>query len=211
MTPEDRELKEKACMDEAAKLMTTYWSLEEHVLRLENSNSSSGSNDQGITARVKLTKGIFCSRVNNVISRLTQLLVSLTSAINNAKPGSEVTLGRSWDLKDSTERSIMKLQRQIKRWEKRIIRAGIKLSPVKNKVLDMGRKEIEIKKKSDKGIVNTHPVTRWSGRPDETGKFGYQTPTKVKLQGPADPLRPHAKYGSKNLLHPYSEHNNTDT
>ena len=45
MTPEDRELKEKACMNEAAKLMTTYRSLEEHVLRLENSDSNSGPND----------------------------------------------------------------------------------------------------------------------------------------------------------------------
>ena len=95
MTPEDRELKERACMDEAAKLMTTYRSLEEHVLRLENSDSSSGSNDQGIAARVKLAKGTFCSQVNNVISRLTQLLISLTSVINNTKPGTEVTLGRS--------------------------------------------------------------------------------------------------------------------
>ena len=143
MAPEDRELKEKACMDEATKLMTTYRSLEEHVTRLENSNSSSGSNDQGITARVKLARGTFCSRVNNVISRLTQLLVSLTGAINNTKPGNEVTLGRSWDLKDSTERSIVKLQRQIKRWEKRIIRAGIKLSPDKSKVPNMGGKVIE--------------------------------------------------------------------
>ena len=45
MTPEDRELKEKACMDEATNLMTTYRSLEEHVMRLENSDSSSGSNN----------------------------------------------------------------------------------------------------------------------------------------------------------------------
>ena len=142
MTPEDREIKENACVSQVTKLMTTYQSLEEHVLRLENSDSSSGSNDQGIAARVKLAKGTFCSRVNNVISRLTQLLVPLTSVINNAKPGSEVTLGRSWDLKDSTERSIMKLQRQIKRWEKRIIRTGIKLSPDKSKVPDMGGKKI---------------------------------------------------------------------
>ena len=177
-------------MDEATKLMTTYRSLEEHVLRLENSDSSSGSNDQGIAARVKLAKGTFCSRVNNVISRLTQLLVSLTSAINNAKPGSEVTLGRSWDLKDSTERSIMKLQRQIKRWEKRIIRAGIKLSPDKSKIPNMGGKEIENKKKSDKETVNVQPVTWWPGQPDKTGKSGYQAPTKIELQGPPSPTSP---------------------
>ena len=163
MTPEDREIKENACVNEATKLMTTYRSLEEHVLRLENSDSSSGSNQQGIAARVKLAKGTFCSRVNNVIDRLTQLLISLTSVINNTTPGSEVTLGRSYDLKDSIERNIMKLQKQIKRWEKRIIRAGVKLSPDKSKVPNMGGKEIENKKKNDKETVNVQPVTRWPG------------------------------------------------
>ena len=191
--------------------MFTYQSLEEHVLRLENSDSSSGSNQQGIAARVKLGKGTFCSRVNNVIDRLTQLLISLTSVINNTTPGSEVTLGRSCDLKDSVKRNIMKLQKQIKRWEKRIIRAGVKLSPDKNKVPNMGGKEIENKKKSDKETVNVQPVTRWPGQPDKTGKFGYQAPTKVELQGPADPPCPHAECGSRNLLQPSSEHNNSDT
>ena len=90
--------------------MTTYQSLEEHVLRLENSVSSSGSNQQGIAARVKLAKGAFCSRVNNVIDRLTQLLISITSVINNTTPGSEITLGRSCDMKDSIEWNIMKLK-----------------------------------------------------------------------------------------------------
>ena len=60
MTPEDRELKEKACIDEAASLMTTYWSLEEHVMRLENPDSSSGSNNQDLATRVKLARGTFC-------------------------------------------------------------------------------------------------------------------------------------------------------
>ena len=169
ITPEDHELKENACVNEATKLMNTYRSLEEHVLRLENSDSSSESNEQGIAARVKLAKGTFCSRVNNVINRLTQLLISLTSIINSTRHGSEVTLGRSWDLKDSLKRSIMKLQKQKKRWEKRIVRAGIKLSPDKSKIPDMGGKEIENKKKSDKEIVNAQPVTRWSGQPDKTG------------------------------------------
>ena len=71
MTPEDRELKENACVSEVTKLMTTYQSLEEHVLRLENSVPGSEANQQGIAARVKLAKGAFCSRVNNVIDRLT--------------------------------------------------------------------------------------------------------------------------------------------
>ena len=115
MTPEDRELKEKACIDEAASLMTTYRSLEEHVMRLENPDSSSGSNNQDLATRVKLARGAFCSRVNNVINMLTQHLVALTNTINGTNPENEIILGRSWDLKDSAERSIEKLQRQIKR------------------------------------------------------------------------------------------------
>ena len=75
MTPEDREIKENACVSEVTKLMSTYQSLEEHVLRLENSVPGSIASQQGIAARVKLAKGAFCSRVNNVIDRLTQLLI----------------------------------------------------------------------------------------------------------------------------------------
>ena len=197
-------------MDEATSLMTTYQSLEEHVMRLENPDSSSGSNNQDLATRVKLARGAFCSRVNNVISMLTQHLVALTNTINDTKPGNEVILGRSWDLKDSAERSIEKLQRQIRRWEKQIFRAGINLSPVRNKILDMGKKKTEVKRKSDKEIVNTDLVTKWSGQPDETGKSGGQTPIKIKLKRLASPLRPHAIYGNSRPLHPTSEHNPAD-
>ena len=110
MTPEDREIKENGCVSEVTKLMSTYQSLEEHVLRLENSVSGSESNQQGIAARVKLAKGAFCSRVNNVIDRLTQLLISLTSVINDTTTGSETTLVKSHDMKDSIERNILKLK-----------------------------------------------------------------------------------------------------
>ena len=61
MTPEDCEIKENACVSEVTKLMSTYQSLEEHVLRLENSVPGSEANQQGIAARVKLAKGAFCS------------------------------------------------------------------------------------------------------------------------------------------------------
>merc|ERR1712243_442908 len=121
--------------------MTTYRSLKEHVMRLENPDSSSGSDNQDLATRVKIARGAFCSRVNNVVSMLTQHLVALNNTINDTKPESKVVLGRSWDLKDSAERSIEKLQRQLRRWEKRISRAGINLSPVKNAILDMGKKE----------------------------------------------------------------------
>ena len=61
MTPEDRETKENACVSEVTKLMSTYQSLEEHVLMLENSVPESVTHQQGIAARVKLAKGVFCS------------------------------------------------------------------------------------------------------------------------------------------------------
>ena len=91
------------------------------------------------------------------------------------------------------------------------MRAGIKLSPNKSKIPDMGGKEIENKKRSDKETVNVQPVTRWPGRPDKTGKFGHQAPTKVKLHGLPVPLRQHAGCNNKNLLQPSSEHDNSDT
>ena len=115
MTPEDRELKEKACIDEAASLMTIYRALEEHVVRLENPDSSSGSNNHDLATRVKLARGAFFLRVNSVINMLTQHLVALTNTIIGTNSENEVILGRSSDLKDSVERSIERLQRQIKR------------------------------------------------------------------------------------------------
>ena len=110
MTPEDREIKENTCVSEVTKLMSAYQSLEEDVLRLENSVPGSETSQQGIAARVKIAKGAFCSRVNNMIDRLTQLLISLTSVINDTTTGSENTIGRSCDMKDSIERNIMKLK-----------------------------------------------------------------------------------------------------
>ena len=110
MTPEDREIKENTCVSKVTKLMSAYQSLEEDVLRLENSVPGSETNQQGIAARVKLAKGVFCSRVNNVIDRLMQLLISLTSVINDMTTGSETTLGKSHDMKDSIERNILKLK-----------------------------------------------------------------------------------------------------
>ena len=114
MTPEDREIKENTCVSEVTKLMSAYQSLEEDVLRLENSVPGSDTGQQGIAKRVKLAKGAFCSRVNDIIDRLTQLLISLTSVINDTRTGSENTIGRSCDMKDSIEGNIMKLKRQIK-------------------------------------------------------------------------------------------------
>ena len=86
MTPQDRELREKACIDEASSLMTTYWSLEEHVIRLENPDSSSGSDNQDLATRVKTARGAFCSRVNNVIRMLNQHLVALNNKIKDTRP-----------------------------------------------------------------------------------------------------------------------------
>ena len=114
MTPEDREIKENACVNEVTNIMFTYQSLEEQVLRLENSVHGSVANQQDIVTRVKLAKSAFCSRVNNVIDRLTQLLISRTSVIDNTTAGSKNAVSRSCDMKDSIERNIMKLKRQIK-------------------------------------------------------------------------------------------------
>ena len=80
MTPEDREIKENTCVSEVTKLMSAYQSLEEDVLRLENSVPGSEASQQGIAARVKIAKGAFCSRVNNMIDRLTQLLPHLPAS-----------------------------------------------------------------------------------------------------------------------------------
>ena len=111
MTTEDLELRKKACVDEASSLMTSYRSLEEHVTRFENPDSSSGSNNQDLPTRVRTARSSFCSRVNNVIRMLNQHLIALNNTISDTRPGSKVVIGRSWDLKDSAERSIEKLQR----------------------------------------------------------------------------------------------------
>ena len=70
MTPEDCEIKENACVNEVTNIMFTYQSLEEHVLRLENSAHGPVANQQDIVTTVKLAKSAFCSRVNNVIAQL---------------------------------------------------------------------------------------------------------------------------------------------
>ena len=61
MTPEDREIKENTCVNEVTNIMVTYQSLEEHVLRLENSVHGPVTNQQDIVTRVKLAKSAFCS------------------------------------------------------------------------------------------------------------------------------------------------------
>ena len=89
MTPEDREIKENTCVNKVTNIMVTYQSLEEHVLRLENSVHGPVTNQQDIVTRVKLAKSAFCSRVNNLIDRLTQLLTPLNSVINDTTNESE--------------------------------------------------------------------------------------------------------------------------
>ena len=61
MTLEDREIKENTCVSKVTKLMSAYHSLEEDVLRLENSVPGSDTSQEGIATRVKLAKGAFCS------------------------------------------------------------------------------------------------------------------------------------------------------
>ena len=114
MTPEDRDIKENTCVNKVTNIMVTYQSLEEHVLRLENSVHGPMANQQDIVTRVKLAKSTFCSRVNNLIDRLTQLLISRTSVIDNTTAGKKNAANRSYDMRDSIERNIMKLKRQIK-------------------------------------------------------------------------------------------------
>ena len=152
LTPEDRRLKEKACEDEAITLMKVYRALEEQVRRVENPEidpKRSGPGKQALTAKVKQAKEALFSRVQTLIEMLTQHLVALTNTVNSIDPErNEIIFGRSSDLKDSVERNIEWLQRQIKRWERRIWKTGISLSPLKNKIYDMGKKgDIECKEK----------------------------------------------------------------
>ena len=124
LTPEDRRLKEKACEDEAITLMKVYRALEEQVRRVENPEfdpKSSGPGNQALTAKVKQAREALFSRVHSLIEMLTQHLVAVTNTVNSVDPQrNEVIFGRSSDLKDLVERSIERLQRQIKRWERRI-------------------------------------------------------------------------------------------
>ena len=182
MTAEDLELRKNACIDEASNLMTSYLSLEEHVTRFENPDSSSGSDNRDLATRVRTARSSFCSRVNNVIRKLNQHLIALNNTISDTRHGNEVIIGRSWDLKDSAERSIEKLQRQLRHWEKRIFKAGISLSPIKNTVKDMGRKNTQNRKKNGTDPTHTDQVATGSGQPDKTGKSGDKTQYKIKLK-----------------------------
>ena len=140
LTPEDQRLKEKACEDEAITLMKIYRALEEQVRRVEDPEfdpKGSGPGNQDLTAKVKQAREALFSRVHSLIEMLTQHLVALTNTVNSVSPENEVILGCSSDLKDSVERNIERLQRQIKRWEKRIWKAGIVLSPLKNKIYNL--------------------------------------------------------------------------
>ena len=72
---------------------------------------------------------------------LAQHLVALTNTVNSVDPErNEIIYGRSSDLKDSVETKIERLQRQIKRWERRICNTGISLSPLKDKICKLGKK-----------------------------------------------------------------------
>ena len=153
LTPKDRRLKEKACEDEAITLMKVYRALEEQVRRVENPEfdpKRSGPGNQALTAKVKQAREALFSRVQNLIEMLTQHLVALTNTVNSIDPErNEVIFGHSSDLKDSVERNIERLQRQIKRWERRIWKTGISLSPLRDKMYEMGKKKIKTIKKKD--------------------------------------------------------------
>ena len=62
------------------------------------------------------------------------------------------------------------------------------------------------KKKSDKDLVFTDPVTMGPGQPDKTGRSGGQTENKFKLKR----LHPQAVHGNCRSPHLTSEHNPTD-
>ena len=118
LKPKDRRLKEKACEDKAITLMKIYRALEEQIIRVEDPEfdpKSSGPNSQDLAAKVKQAREALFSRVQSLIEMLTQHLVALTNTVNSVSPENEVILGRSLDLKDSVERNIERLQRQIKR------------------------------------------------------------------------------------------------
>ena len=71
IAPEDLEIKENTSVGKVTKLMSAYQSLEVDMARLENSVLGAETSQQSIAARVKIAKRAFCSRVNNVIDRLT--------------------------------------------------------------------------------------------------------------------------------------------
>ena len=101
---------------------------------------------------------------------LTQHLVALTNTVNSIDPErNEIIYGCSYDLKDSVERNIERLQRQIKRWERRIWKTGISLSPIKDKMYELGKKtkvKIIKKKKGGHKVLDTSLTARRVGRPE---------------------------------------------
>ena len=103
------------------------------------------------------------------------------------------------------------MQRQIKRWEKRIWKAEIVLSLLKNKIYNLGRKKINnTKKKGGHKVVDTDLAARRVGQPEETGHSSAQTPIKIKIKRLASPLRSHAVsqsgHGRNKPLHPTPTH-----
>ena len=135
LTPEDLKLKTKICEDEAITLMKIYRTLEEQVRRVENPEpdpQNPGPDKQVLIAKVKHAKEALFSRVHTLIEMLAQHLVALTNTVNSVDPEkNEVIHGRSSDLKESVETKIERLQRQIKRWERRICHMGFSLSTLK--------------------------------------------------------------------------------
>ena len=169
LTPEDRKLKEKACEDKAITLMKVYRALEEQVRRVENPVTNpkrSGPSKQILTAKVKQAKEALFSRVLTLIEMLTQNLVALTNTVNSINPvRNDIIYGCSSDLKDSVETKIERLQRQIKRWERRICNTGISLNPLKDKICKLGKKtKIKIvKTKGSHKVFDTSLTARRDG------------------------------------------------
>ena len=124
LSPKDLELKTKFCEDETVTLMKMYRTLEDQVRKAENPELDSwypGPDKQILVAKIKNTKEALFTRVHTLIGMLSQHLVALTNTVDTVDPErNEVVHGRSADLKDSVETKIEMLQRQIKKWERRI-------------------------------------------------------------------------------------------
>ena len=76
-TQGDHETEENTSAGKVTAMMPAYQSLEVDVARLENSVLGAKTSQRSIAARVKITKRAFCSRVNNVIDRLTPRSLAL--------------------------------------------------------------------------------------------------------------------------------------
>ena len=85
------------------------------------------------------------------------------------------------------------------------------MSPLKNKIYDLGRKKINnTKKKGGHKVVDTDLAARRVGQPEETGHSGAQPPIKLKIKRLASPMRSHAVlqpgHGRNRPLHPTPTH-----